>query len=332
MPRIRSWNRAHGGTTTLALAVILLSLPGSHPQSQSLVAPSGLSQEPFRISVDVDLVVLPATVRDRHGASVSDLHADDFAVYEDGVAQRIKLFLHEDIPVVAGLLVDHSASMRPKLADVTTGARVFARSSNPDDQMFVVNFNETVSLGLPDAIGFTTRPEDLEAAIWRTEAGGETALYDAVAVALGRLQAGGRDKKVLVVISDGGDNARAHSLAEVLGMAARSNAIIYTVGLFEPDDKDANPKVLHRLAQATGGEAFFPEKLDEVITICERIARDIRSQYTLGYSSNNAKSAGAYRSIRVVAQAPGQSKLFVRTRQGYIAGAQPSQHKGQDEK
>jgi VWFA-related protein len=220
--------------------------------------------------------------------------------------------------------------MQPKLAVVTTGARAFVHSSNLDDRMFVVNFNETVSLGLPDAIGFTTSAEELERAIWRTSAGGETALYDAIVVALARLQAGGRDKKVLVVISDGGDNASAHSLAEVLQMAARSSAIIYTVGLFEPDDKDANPKVLHRLAQATGGEAFFPEKLGEVAAICERIARDIRSQYTIGYFSSNARREGAYRAIRVAAQAPGQGKLFVRTRQGYIAGA--SQRKDEDDK
>jgi len=314
------------------LAIFFLIVPGGHSQAPPATASSGPGQEPFRISVDVDLVVLPATVRDRHGLSVPDLRADDFAVYEDGVAQRIKLFLNEDIPVVVGLLVDHSGSMQPKLADVTTGARAFVHSSNPDDQMFVVNFNETVSLGLPEALGFTTRAEDLEGAIWRTRAAGETALYDAIVVALARLQAGRRDKKVLVVISDGGDNASAHNLAQVLQLAARSSAIIYTVGLFARDDQDANPKVLTRLAQATGGEAFFPEELNEVVTICERIARDIRSQYTIGYSSSNAKREGVYRTVRVAAHARGQSKLFVRTRQGYIAGAQKSQHNDQDEK
>jgi len=124
-----------------------------------------------------------------------------------------------------------------------------------------------------------------------------------------------------VVISDGGDNASTHKLADVLQMAERSSAIIYTVGLFEPDDKDANPRVLSRLAQATGGEAFFPEKLDEVVSICERIARDIRSQYTIGYFSSSAKQEGVFRSVRVSAHAPDHGKLAVRTRQGYIAGA-----------
>jgi VWFA-related protein len=285
-----------------------------------------------QIRVDVDLVVLPSTVQDRHGVRISDLHAGDFEVYEDRVPQRIRLFRHEDIPVTVGLVVDHSGSMHPKLAEVTAGARAFVQSSNAEDQMFVVNFNETVSLGLPRAIGFTTSAWELERAIWRAPAAGQTALYDAIVMALARLQAGGRDKKVLVVISDGADNASAHTLAQVLQMAERSSAIFYTVGLFTQDDPDANPKVLHRLAQATGGEAFLPEKLDDVVTICERIARDIRSQYTIGYHSSNAKRDGAYRAIRVAVQAPGHGKLLVRTRPGYIAGAELSRAKDETEK
>ncbi len=270
-----------------------------------------------QIHVDVDLVVLPATVQDRHGQRISDLKQSDFSVYEDRVAQRIRLFRHEDIPVTVGLVVDHSGSMSAKLAEVTAGAKAFVRSSNPDDQMFVVNFNKTVSLGLPDSIGFSSHAEELERAIWRAPAVGETALYDAIVAALARLQAGGRDKKVLVVISDGADNASKHSLAQVLDMAARSSAIIYTVGLFAPEDQDANPRVLHRLAQATGGEAFFPRELSDVVTICERIARDIRSQYTIGYVSGNLNREGVYRTVRVAAQAQDRGRLFVRTRRGY---------------
>jgi Ca-activated chloride channel family protein len=270
-----------------------------------------------QIRVDVDLVVLPATVQDRHGQRVSDLQQVNFAVYEDRVAQRIRLFRHEDIPVTVGLVVDHSGSMHTKLAEVTAGAKAFVRSSNTDDQMFVVNFNETVSLGLPDSIGFTTDAQELERAIWRSQAAGETALYDAIVIALGRLQGGGRDKKVLVVISDGADNASRHKLAQVLDMAASSSAIIYTVGLFAPVDQDANPSVLRRLAQATGGEAFLPGELSDVVTICERIARDIRNQYTIGYISSNVSQDGVYRTVRVAAQAPDRGKLSVRTRPGY---------------
>jgi Ca-activated chloride channel homolog len=277
-------------------------------------------------------VMLPVMVRDRQGRNVSDLHESDFKIYEDGALQSIRMFRHEDIPVVAGLLVDHSGSMGPKIGEVIAGARAFVRSSNPQDRMFVVNFNETVSLGLPAAVGFTADSNQLERAIWRAPAVGETALYDATVKALEKLQTGGLDKKVLVVISDGADNASSHSLAEALDMAERSSAIIYTVGLFAPDDRDANPKVLSRLARETGGEAFFPGQPSAVAGTCERIARDIRNQYTIGYVSTNAHRNGVYRAIRVSAQAPGRGKLFVRTRSGYIRGAQLTEPKDEDEK
>src|SRR5579872_5261341 len=323
-PRNSRWERTRGVATILALAMFAAIVPASHAQSQSAAA--------YQISVDVDWVVLPVTVRDRQGRNVSDLHESDFKVYEDRVSQSIRLFRHEDVPVVAGLLVDHSGSMRPKIAEVIAGARAFVRSSNPNDRMFVVNFNEAVSLGLPAAMGFTADPAQLERAIWRDLAVGETALYDAIVKALAKLQTGGLEKKVLVVISDGADNASSHSLADALDMAERSSAIIYTVGLFAPNDRDANPKVLRRLAQETGGQAFFPGKPSEVTETCERIARDIRNQYTIGYVSTNAHRDGVYRAIRVSAQAPGHGKLFVRTRSGYIRGAQLKEPKDEGEK
>ena len=316
--------RARGVATVLAVVIFAAIVPSSHAQSQ----PPAM----YQISVDVDLVVLPVTVRDRQGRNVSDLRESDFKVYEDGVLQSIRLFRHEDIPVIAGLLVDHSGSMRPNIAEVITAARAFVRSSNPEDRMFVVNFNETVSLGLPAAVGFTADPDQLERAIWRAPAVGETALYDAIVKALAKLQTGGLDKKVLVIISDGADNASSHSLAQALEMAERSSAIIYTVGLFAPDDRDANPKVLRRLAQETGGEAFFPDQPGAVTEICERIARDIRNQYSIGYVSADAQRDGVYRVIRVSAQASGHGKLFARTRSGYIRGAQLTEPKDEDGK
>ena len=327
-----SWERTRGVATRLAFAMCLLTVLRDHAQSQTSAVPSGQNAASYQFSVDVDLVVLPIAVRDRQGRQVPDLRESDFKIYEDHVLQPIRLFRHEDIPVVAGLLVDHSGSMRPKIAEVIAGARAFVRSSNPEDRMFVVNFNETVSLGLPDAIGFTANADQLERAIWQAPAVGETALYDAIVEALARLQAGGRDKKVLVVISDGADNASAHSLTQALEMAERSSAIIYVVGLFAPDDPDANPRVLSRLAQATGGEAYFPGEPSAAVEICERIARDIRNQYTLGYVVPNGKRDGVYRAIRVDAQATGHGKLVARTRAGYIRGAKPSRPKDEDEK
>jgi Ca-activated chloride channel family protein len=324
LPMDSRWEPARGLATLLAVVMFAAFVPASRGQSQPAAT--------YQISVDVDLVVLPVMVHDRQGRNIPDLGESDFKIYEERVPQAIRMFRHEDVPVVAGLLVDHSGSMRPKIVEVIAGARAFVQSSNAQDRMFVVNFNERVSLGLPNATEFTAEADQLERAIWRDPAAGETALYDAIVKALAKLQTGGLDKKVLVVISDGADNASSHSLAQALEMAERSSAIIYTVGLFAPDDRDANPKVLRRLARETGGEAFFPGQPSAVTEICKQIAREIRNQYTLGYVSTNAKRDGAYRAIRVSAQAPGRGKLFARTRSGYIRGAQIAEPKDEDEK
>jgi VWFA-related protein len=189
--------------------------------------------------------------------------------------------------------------------------------------MFVVNFNEKVTLGLPRAIRLTDDSGLLTRAISGTPAIGMTALYDAALEAFRQFPADGPEKRVLIVISDGGDNASAHKLAELLKTAEESSALIYTIGIFDEDDPDRNPGVLTRLARATGGEAFFPRQLSEVQEICQNIARDIRNQYTIGYVSGNAERSSAWRSIRLTATAAGHGKLQVRTRSGYIAGDEP---------
>ena len=310
-----------GAVKAIALPVMLLSLLAGRVSPQ---APTAQDRDAgsFRISVDVALVVLPATVTDRQGGFVSDLGVRDFVVFEDGKQQNIQLFRNEDIPVTVGLVVDQSTSMLRKLAEVSAAARSFVQSSNPNDEMFVVNFHEIVSLGLPSQVRFTNNTLLLENAITAKPTGGETALYDAIAKALEELQAGTRDKKVLIVVSDGGDNASARSLTQVMKLAGQSSAVIYTIGVFDEDDPDRNPGVLRRLAQATGGEAFLPKQLAEVAPICERIARDIRHQYTIGYVPTIASRSGAYRTIRVIARVKGR-ELSVRTRTGYIAGGEP---------
>ncbi len=278
--------------------------------------------QPYHISVNVDLVVLHATVHDRKGGFASGLREQDFALYEAGVRQSIRLFRHEDIPVTVGLVVDHSGSMRSKLADVIAAARSFMLSSSPSDEMFVVNFNENVTRGLPPRIRFTNRPDELARAISNTRPTGQTALYDAIDESLELLQSGAQEKKVLIVISDGGDNSSAHTLAESLKKAERSNALIYTIGIFDEDDPDRNPEVLRRFARVTGGEALFPGRVSEIVATCERIARDIRNQYTLGYVSSRSPQAGSYNPIQVVARNQGHRKLVVRTRSGYSAGGE----------
>ena len=311
-----------GAAKVFALPLLLLiGLMGYAGRQASPPAGQDRDSGSFRISVDVALVVLPATVSDRQGGFVSNLGEGDFEVYEDGVPQRIRLFRNEDVPVTVGLVVDHSTTMRPKIAEVTAAARTFVHSSNREDEMFVVNFNERVWLGLPPTIRFTDSTAALERAI-STPTGGQTALYDGIAKALDQLQAGTRDKKVLIVVSDGGDNVSARSLAQVMKLAEQSSAVIYTLGLFDEEDKDQNPGVLKRLAQATGGEAFFPSQLTDVVAICERIARDIRHQYTIGYVPISRNRDGTYRAIRVLARGNGHNRLSVRTRTGYIAGGE----------
>ena len=300
----------------VSLGIVWLALVATAAGQQAL-APA--NDQPARISVDVDLVVLHATVTDRHGQLVTDLTENNFKVYEDGVPQQIRLFRHEDVPVAVGLVVDHSGSMLRKLSEVSAAARTFVHRSNPDDQMFVVNFNEKVSLGLPSAIPFSHNATELESAILNAPAGGKTALYDAIATALEQVKASTLDKKVLIVISDGGDNASTHTLKQILDLAEHSTAIIYTIGIYDEEDPDRNPRVLSRLARVTGGQVFFPDKLSAVVDICTRIARDIRNQYTIGYVPTNPLRNGGYRTVRVVAQAPGKGRLFVRTRPGYIA-------------
>jgi VWFA-related protein len=302
-----------------AVSVALLALlPALLPASQQTAPPEDPGSH---ISVDVDLVVLHATVTDRTGRSVTDLRQQDFQVFEDGVLQSVKQFLHEDISVTAGLVVDHSSSMSRKLKEVGAAARTFAQASNPDDQMFVVNFNEYVQWGLGDPRRFTNDPSELEQAITAAPTTGKTALYDAIVSALEQLKTGTPEKKTLLTISDGGDNASKHTLAQVLKLAQESSAVIYTIGIFDEDDPDRNPGVLRRLADATGGLSFFPLEIEQVTSICGRIARDIRSQYTIAYAPATPAKPGEYRSIRVVASAPHRGRLLVRTRTGYrVAG------------
>jgi Ca-activated chloride channel family protein len=322
--RRRLWRAGDcGAVTATALLALFLFIPMGTADDQATPATQDHAPEALRISVDVPLVVLHATVTDREGGLIRNLAEQDFEVYEDRVRQRIRLFKNEDIPVTVGLVVDHSSTMRRKLMEVSAAVRTFVRSSNREDEMFVVNFNERVTLGIPGAARFTNSIAELETAIEKAPAGGQTALYDAIARALEVMQAAGRDRKVLIVVSDGGDNASARSFTQIMKLAGQSSAVIYTVGIFDEEDPDRNPAVLKRLAQATGGEAFLPKQLREVVAICETIARDIRHQYTIGYVPSNPARDGTYRSIRVLARAKGRDRLSVRTRTGYITGGEP---------
>jgi Ca-activated chloride channel family protein len=307
---------------SLAVFSILFVMPqGTRAQSTPAAAPQG-EKAASRISVNSNLVDLPVKVTDRQGRFVSDLKKENFRVYEDGRVQEITLFENGDIPATVGLVVDHSGSMLAKLPEVSAAAIAFARSSNPQDEMFVVNFNDFVSLELPANIPFTSDVHMLEKAVSNVTARGRTALNDAISAALDQLQWAHHERQALIIVSDGGDNASKHTFAQVLAQAQRSKAVIYSIGILDVDDnREQNPGALKKLAKATGGEAFFPGSAKEVASICQQVARDIRQQYTLGYAPASAGARDVYRKIEVQVVAPSHEKLRVRTRAGYIVPA-----------
>ena len=277
------------------------------------------AQEPLFHSSSTELVVLPVVVSAKHGTYVSDLPRERFAVFDNGRRVAIDFFSNEDTPVTIGLVIDASGSMGPKIGEVMAGAFAFARLSNPDDELFAIQFNDDVRNLLPDRRFLLASDHDtLAATLGGIKPVGRTALYDALMVALDRLDEGARTRKVLVLISDGGDNASRATLDAVLARARKSNAAIYTIGLFDDVDLDRNPGVLKELAQTTGGERFLPRSAGPLMVACEHIAREIRSGYTIGYPPPSRD--GAFHRVRVQIDPPDPRHLDVRTRPGYFAG------------
>jgi len=303
------------GAFRWSLAAALAFAGGWNGRSQ----PAGNQQESqeFTIRTTSRLVLLDVSVKDSAGGLVAGLAKQNFQIYEDGKLQQITQFAHADIPVTVGLVVDESGSMRQKQPEVITAALAFIHASNPQDEVFVINFNEKARRGLPDIQLFSDDIEQLRAALWRGVPQGRTALYDAIKMALQQLDFGRRDKKTLVVISDGGDNISTRKLPDVMQEVMRSVATIYTIGIFDQDDPDQNPGVLNRIARLSGGSAYFPEKLDEIGPICREIAKDIRTRYTIGYIPA-AEQKTAERHIKVVARSENGQKLVVRTRTSYL--------------
>ncbi|MGA2132120.1 MAG: VWA domain-containing protein [Bryobacteraceae bacterium] len=271
----------------------------------------------FTIRSDVRLVLLDVSVTDREAGFVTGLSKENFHVAENGVPQDLTVFADNDIPVTVGILVDNSLSMWPKMAEVISASSTFVLSSNPRDEIFVLNFNDTVKRGLPKGVLFTDDLKQLRDAIFRGSPEGRTALNDAVIDGLQQLTLGKRDKKTLVLISDGGDNASRHTHLEMMEALERGIATIYTIGLFEFEDPDRNPGVLKKLARISGGQAYFPDptKPKELTEVCRGIAKDIRTRYTVGYAPL-AQNGGALRRIHVDVSVPGRH-LTARTRLSY---------------
>lgn len=307
----------HYMRSSLAAGLLLCSAAayaGTPQSSQSNPA------DQATISVETTLVVLPVRVTGPHGDFVPGLTQEQFRVYEDGRRRPITLFQQEDSPVTVGMVVDHSRSMGSKLPGVSAAVSAFAQSSNPNDEMFVVDFSDNVSVELPGGKPFTSNPRELAQAVSEVSARGRTALYDAVAEGLDHLQLGRWDKKALIIVSDGGDNASGWKYKDILELARRSQAMIYAIGLVGGAEEE-NPGVLRHLCKDTGGLAFFPAQGQSVSDISMIIAHDLREQYTLAFTPEK-KNRGQYRKIHVEVTAPGLGKLQVRTRAGYLAASQ----------
>jgi Ca-activated chloride channel homolog len=299
----------------LCLAVSSLFFPLPFLAYQQITPESG----DFKISTDVVLVLLDASVKDTTGRYVPGLSKNNFHVNENGSAQQITVFASADVPVAVGLVMDNSTSMNSKRQELITAGVAFVGASNPKDQIFVINFNDKVWPGLPATTPFTDNAELLRSALSDSPPQGRTALYDAIAFALHHVDSGQRDKKALVVVSDGGDNCSKHTLTQLMRLIQESHTTIYTVGIFDADDEDRNPQVLKRIASASGGESYLPEDAGQLVPIFEKIAKDIRTRYTIGYIPPRTGEKTGFRKIRLAADGPDHQKLVVRTRTGYFA-------------
>jgi len=272
----------------------------------------------FVIRKDVDEVVLHATVVDERQRIVTDLDKNAFTITEDGKPQTIISFHHEDIPVAMGIVIDNSGSMREKRAKVNQAALNLVRSSNPQDEVFVVNFNDEYYLDQD----FTNDLLKLKEALEKIDAKGGTALYEAVVASADHLKRDAKlERKILFVVTDGEDNASRETLEQAVKQLQEENGpSVYALGILGDEEHPKRAKhALEIIAQRTGGLAFFPKTLDEVDEISRQVAHDIRNQYTIGYKPTNPRSSGGFRQIRVDAKAKGHSKLMVRTKSGYYA-------------
>jgi Ca-activated chloride channel homolog len=263
---------------------------------------------------------------DDRGQFVPGLKQPNFRVFEDKVEQKISAFAGEDIPLTLGLVIDNSGSMREKRAQVNAAALAFVHTSNPQDEVFVVNFNDEYYLDLME--DFTNDQRELNEALSRIDSRGSTALFDAVIGSLDHLRKGHKDKRVLLVITDGDDDASRKTLAYAVQAAQQSDAQIYAIGVFSDEDRKSSKKMIRKskkelteMTSVTGGVAYFPDTLEQVTAICTQLAHDIRNQYTLGYYPTNIAKDGTFRNVQVQLIPPKDrpAKMTVRTRTGYYA-------------
>lgn len=287
----------------------------------ALAVPAVFGQQPPAFHTETRLIVLQATVKNGRGEIVTGLDRSVFAVFENGKRQPITLFRRDDVPVSIGLLIDNSGSMRTLRSRVEAAALAFVRASNPLDEEFVINFGDKVRLDVP----MTRDPAALETGIARVDSIGGTAMRDAVEAGEAYLREHAtRDRKALLVVTDGNDNASLAATETIQAMAERSGTVVYAIGLFGREESPAarhGRKALDDLSERTGGTAYYPTTPDQIDATALALAHQIRTQYTIAYAPTNQALDGTYRRIRV--DAKGRDRLVVRTRVGYWARPQP---------
>ena len=283
---------------------------------------AGDQEKEFRLTAHAELVLLEVSVKEIKGGFVSGLTRENFQVYENGKLQTVSQFGSEDTPITVGLVIDDSHSMKPKRAQVINSALAFINASNPHDEVFVTHFNDRVRRGLPAGTLFSGDADLLRKALWNSPSEGRTSMYDGILDGLNQLGSGTREKKCLVVITDGGDNASTHHLKDVVDAVETTRAIIYPVGIFDADDPDRNPSLLRRIAAISGGVAYIPKDLSELPDICREIAKDIRNRYSIGYAPLRFGHKGSIRTIKVTVTGAGNKKLAIHARTSYMLPAQ----------
>lgn len=288
-------------------AVILLS---------TIISLRAQQESNFKLNVDVDLTELHVTVTDVQDRPIGNLTKEDFHVFEDLTEQKVSIFKHEDVAVSLGLVIDNSRSIEPRKKRLDAAALSFVQKGNPDDETFIVHFDDRAKL----THGFTDSIPDLERALAKVRPFGQTAIYDALILALEQMAQAKHSKKAILLITDGVDNSSHHTVEEAIESARRSGVAIYTVGLLSALDGQKAEETLIRIAETSGGRAFFPENVEQARSSMERVARDLREQYLLGYFSSNPRN-GSWRAIRLEVKTPAgfppTARLTANYRRGY---------------
>ncbi len=302
-------------SSLFVLAAAVVAATGQNPPRPDPIPSPG---ETPTFTSETKLVILPVTVSDKNGKLVPNLPQSAFKVLENGAEQPIKIFRREDVPVSLGIIIDNSGSMRDKRVKVETASADLVKNSNPQDEVFVVNFNDEAFLDVP----FTNDIKKLEQGLARIDSRGGTAMRDAISMSIDYMkETGKKEKKVLLVVTDGNDTASTGTLEKVVAKAQRSEILVYAIGLLNEEERREAKKAkraLDEMTTASGGLSYYPKDLTDVDKIALQVAHEIRNQYTIGYTPTLQALDGSFRTIKVTVSGAGRSAL-VRTRTGYYA-------------